>query len=80
MTYDELHNNPYPTHMLNLKRMDEYKKKYDQEIPHSLQTNPQHREEEPQKTKSQKTSMERYEQYTDLITRRSANMIKQQPS
>ena len=33
---------------------------------HTLQTNPQHREEEPQNTKSHKMSMERYVRYTDL--------------
>ena len=38
---------------------------------HTLQTNPQHREEEPQNTKSHKTSMERYEHYTCLT--RSGN-------
>ena len=45
---------------------------------HLLQTNPQHREEEPQNTKSHKTSMERYEHNTDLTM--SGNTIKQQPS
>ena len=44
---------------------------------HALQTNPQHREEESHTTKSHKTSMERYEHYTDLT--RSGNTIKQQP-
>ena len=33
---------------------------------HTLQTNPQHREEEPQNFKSHKTSMDRYVHYTDL--------------
>ena len=41
------------------------------------QTNP-HDREEPQNTKSHKTSMERYVHYTDLT--RSGNTIKQQPS
>ena len=45
---------------------------------HTLHTNPQHREEEPQNTKSYETSMERYEHYTDLT--KSGNTIKQQPS
>ena len=38
---------------------------------HTLQTNPQHCKEEPQNTKSHKTSMERYEHYTDLTTVRT---------
>ena len=41
---------------------------------HRRQSNPQDREVEPQNTKSHKTSIERYEHYTDLI--RSGNMIK----
>ena len=45
---------------------------------HGLQTNSQEREEEPQNTKSHKTSMERYVHYTDLTS--SGNTIKQQPS
>ena len=45
---------------------------------HTLQTNPQHREDDPQHKKINKTSMERYEHYTDLT--RSGNPIKQQPS
>ena len=45
---------------------------------HALQTNTQHREEEPHNTKSHKTSMERYEHYIDLT--RSGNTIKQHPS
>ena len=72
-----MYDNPYPILMLNLKRMDEYKKvsEYDQEIPQSHtadQTTT--REEKPQNTKN----MERYEHYTDLA--RSGNTIKQQPS
>ena len=45
---------------------------------HTLQTNPQHREEEPQNTESHRASMERYEHYTDLT--RSGNTIEEQPS
>ena len=41
---------------------------------HTPQTNPQHREKEPQNTKSHKTYMERYEHDTDLT--RSWNTIK----
>ena len=45
---------------------------------HRLKTNPQDSGEEPQSTKSHKTSMERYVHYTDIT--RSGNTIKQQPS
>ena len=45
---------------------------------HRLQTNPQDRGEEPQNTKSHKTSMERYVHYTYLT--RSGNTRKQQHS
>ena len=45
---------------------------------HKLQTNRQDREEEPQNTKSHKTSMESYVHYTDLT--RSGNTIKQNSS
>ena len=47
---------------------------------HTLQTNLnlQHREEEPQNTRSHKTSMKMYEHYLDLT--RSGNTIKQQSS
>ena len=69
------------TLMPTLKRINDYKSEYDQKLPQSHiadQTKPQHCEEEPQNTNIPKTSMERYEQYTNLT--RSGNMIKQQHS
>ena len=59
---------------MSMKKVSEY----DLVVPQSQTADQPNREEEPQNTKSHKTSMERYVHYRDLT--RSGNTIKQQPS